>query len=172
MKTISADEFAKRVQEDNPFILDVRDPDEFLTKFIPNSKILPLDELRSRINEIPKDQTVYLLCQCGNRSAKAISELEALGYSNVINVEDGIEGYEKRGGATQSKRKGFTLARQAQITYGFLTLLGIILASFVHSKIIWFSTGIAAGLLVAGLTGFCLITAILIRMPWNKDYRT
>lgn len=171
MKTISAKELVSLNKNQNLFILDVRDHDEFVSKHIPESTTIPLDELQNKVNELPKDQTIYLLCQCGNRSAKALQILNKMGFNNTVNVEGGIEKYEKWENNLIKMTKIFSLSRQAQICYALLTLAGIILAYLVHPNFIWFSVVIASGLFIAGITGFCVITTLIIKMPWNKDYR-
>ena len=172
MKTISSQEFADKVKTEQVLIFDVRDYDEYLNKHIPNSKLVPLDEFETHIAEIPSDKEVYLICQCGNRSAKALRMLESVGRNNIFNVLGGIDGFEKHGGIVHRQTKSISISRQAQITYGILILIGIILAKYVHINFMWFSAVIAAALIIAGVSGFCIITAILIKLPWNKDYKT
>ena len=60
-------------------IVDVRTQSEYETMHIKGMHI-PLDELRDRIHEIPKDKTVYVVCQSGLRSYVACRILHAYGY--------------------------------------------------------------------------------------------
>lgn len=73
-------------------IIDIREKGEYAEgrlKGVPN---IPLSELRERVNEIPKDRTVYLQCRSGQRSYNACLLLQNLGYTNVVNVTGGILG--------------------------------------------------------------------------------
>ena len=59
---------------------------EFENGHIKGAINIPLSELRQRINEIPKDRTVYLHCRTGQRSYNATLALQNLGFNNVVNI--------------------------------------------------------------------------------------
>jgi len=71
------------------FLLDVRTPQENSTQAIPGSYLIPLQELGSRMNELPKDKDIVVYCRVGNRSAYACSHLSRMGYT-VKNLEGGF----------------------------------------------------------------------------------
>lgn len=72
--------------------LDVREPYEEPQPQNSNILSIPLNQLEKRHLEIPKDQQVYVVCQSGIRSMKAIEYLKAnYGFTNLVNVEDGIQ---------------------------------------------------------------------------------
>ncbi len=73
-------------------IIDVREKYEYEAGHIINSINIPLEELRDRINEIPKDKPVYINCRSGQRSYLAIMILQNLAYDNVYNVAGGFLG--------------------------------------------------------------------------------
>jgi hypothetical protein len=58
--------------------------------------------------------------------------------------------------------------RQVQITVGFLTGLGGLLALTVNKFFAIIPLVVGSGLLFAGLTGFCGLAQVLAKMPWNK----
>ncbi|WP_419866828.1 YgaP family membrane protein [Altericroceibacterium endophyticum] len=58
--------------------------------------------------------------------------------------------------------------RQVQITAGTLILIGVLLAAFVAPGFIWLSGFVGAGLLFAGLSGWCGMATLLSAMPWNR----
>ena len=62
------------------FLLDVRTPTEFSNGHIEGSVNIPVDELRSRLDEVPRDRHVRLICQSALRSYIAARVLEQLGY--------------------------------------------------------------------------------------------
>lgn len=74
------------------FILDVREPDEIATGKIPGAHTIPLGDLSAREGELPKDETIYVVCRSGNRSQKACEYLESRGY-DCVNVAGGMLAY-------------------------------------------------------------------------------
>lgn len=72
-------------QETDYIILDVRRPDEFAEKHIPNAINVPNETIGSDpIPELPKeDQLILVYCRSGNRSKQASEKLAALGYTNI-----------------------------------------------------------------------------------------
>ncbi len=70
-------------------LMDVRSPEEFATSTIPLAINIPVDELRGRLNELPKDKNIYIFCQIGLRGYLAQRILIQNGYKNVRNVSGG-----------------------------------------------------------------------------------
>src|SRR5688500_16719827 len=75
---------------DTPFILDVREPNEYQINRIPGSVLIPLGELPRRYQELPKDREIISQCKMGGRSAKAMDFLKSVGFTNVKNLKGGI----------------------------------------------------------------------------------
>jgi len=75
------------------WILDVREPVEFELGSIPTAHNIPLSELRSRINEIPKDQTIHVYCQLGIRAYTSCRILTQAGFT-VKNLDGGYKSYQ------------------------------------------------------------------------------
>jgi len=68
-------------------LLDVRNQDEFDAFSIPNSTLIPVDELESRLSELPdKDADIIVFCRAGRRSAIAADILISNGYTNVYDM--------------------------------------------------------------------------------------
>ena len=65
-------------------LLDVREPDEYLSGHIPGAINIPLGEIEG--TDIPKDTPLYIYCLMGSRSARAAQILAELGYSNVRSI--------------------------------------------------------------------------------------
>jgi len=88
---ITVEELQQKLQQQHPITLvDVREPEEYETAHIEGSHLIPLGELMSRINELPHDQEIALLCHSGGRSAQALLWLRKAGFSKLYNVEGGI----------------------------------------------------------------------------------
>lgn len=75
------------------FILDVREPDEIAAGKIPGAHTIPLGELSVREDELPKNETIYVICRSGNRSKKACNHLSGRGFQ-CVNVAGGMLAYE------------------------------------------------------------------------------
>lgn len=87
-------------------IIDIREKNEYAEGHLKGVPNIPLSELRERVDEIPKDRTVYLQCRSGQRSYNACLLLQNLGYTNVVNVTGGILGismYEYFNDKTQNR---------------------------------------------------------------------
>lgn len=77
----------------NVFLIDVRTPEEFEQGHLENAQNINLfdTDFNQKFSAIPKDETIYVYCKVGGRSAKAQERLLSLGYSNVINLEGGYD---------------------------------------------------------------------------------
>ena len=74
------------------FLLDVREDDEWTAGHAPDAVHVRLGDLGARVDELPRDREVYVICRTGNRSAYATQALTAGGL-NAINVGDGMTGW-------------------------------------------------------------------------------
>jgi NADPH-dependent 2,4-dienoyl-CoA reductase/sulfur reductase-like enzyme/rhodanese-related sulfurtransferase len=70
-------------------LLDVRSPEEYGRGTIPGAINIPVDELRSRLAELPKVKHIYIFCQIGLRGYLAQRILTQNGYENVRNISGG-----------------------------------------------------------------------------------
>jgi adenylyltransferase/sulfurtransferase len=75
---------------ETPFILDVREPNEYQINRIQGSTLIPLGELPRRYQELPRDREIIAQCKMGGRSAKAQDFLKSVGFTNVKNLKGGI----------------------------------------------------------------------------------
>ncbi|HOK08869.1 MAG TPA: FAD-dependent oxidoreductase [Candidatus Hydrogenedens sp.] len=73
----------------NAYILDVREPDEAEAGAIPNATLIPVDQLRMRVNEIPRDKPIITYCAVGLRGYIAYRFLKQQGF-NVYNLNGGF----------------------------------------------------------------------------------
>jgi NADPH-dependent 2,4-dienoyl-CoA reductase/sulfur reductase-like enzyme/rhodanese-related sulfurtransferase len=73
----------------NAMMIDVRNPDEVMSGAMEGSINIPLDTLRSNLNNIPKDKTIFVYCAVGLRGYLAQRILLQNGYKNVINLSGG-----------------------------------------------------------------------------------
>ena len=74
------------------FLLDVREDDEWTAGHAPDAVHVRLGELGARVDELPRDREVYVICRSGARSAYAAQALTAGGV-HAVNVADGMTGW-------------------------------------------------------------------------------
>lgn len=79
-----------------PLVLDVRTPEEYRQGHIEGSVLIPLDELSSRMQEVPADREVLVICRSGARSGVATSQLRSAGY-NAFNISGGLMSWVRSG---------------------------------------------------------------------------
>lgn len=71
------------------FVVDVRTQEEWDQYHVPNTTLIPLDQLPNRLNEIPKDKEIVVICHSGNRSKQGRDILVNAGY-NAASVNGGL----------------------------------------------------------------------------------
>ena len=92
MQEISATELKQRLDAGEDIqIIDVRQPDEFAFAKIEGTKLIPLGEVISRMDEIDESRETVVHCKMGGRSAKAIEALQRAGFKgSLTNLVGGI----------------------------------------------------------------------------------
>ncbi|MBI5928007.1 MAG: rhodanese-like domain-containing protein [Chloroflexi bacterium] len=93
---ISVSEAAK-MRDDGAFILDVREPDEWADFHIPGATLIPLGELASRVDELPKDQNIVVVCRSGNRSQQGRDILRDAGFDKITSMTGGLTEWRSAG---------------------------------------------------------------------------
>lgn len=87
------------------FVLDVREQDEWDAGHLPAALHVPLHELPRRLDEVPADREVLVVCRVGGRSAQAVAWLAAQGR-DAVNVEGGLEAWSAvHGGLRRPERR-------------------------------------------------------------------
>lgn len=83
----------KDINRDESLVLDVRTQDEYSMGAISGSVNIPLDDLRRRMNEIPRDKTIYIYCAVGLRGYLAYKILSQSGFNDLRNLSGGYKTY-------------------------------------------------------------------------------
>ena len=83
-----AEETLETTQASNPILIDVRTDAEWNDGYIETAIHIPLDKILQKIEFATenKEQTIYLYCRSGQRSAKAEKALQSIGYTNAKNI--------------------------------------------------------------------------------------
>jgi rhodanese-related sulfurtransferase len=79
------------------YILDVREPSEWVDYHVPGSTQIPLGSLASRVNEVPKDKEVVVVCHSGNRSQTGRDILLKAGFTRVTSMSGGLVAWGNQG---------------------------------------------------------------------------
>jgi rhodanese-related sulfurtransferase len=88
---------ASQKRDQGAFILDVRQPEEWTSFHIPGATLIPLGELPNRLNEVPKDKQVVVVCRTGHRSASGRDILLKAGFTNVTSMAGGVTQWQAQG---------------------------------------------------------------------------
>lgn len=155
-------------------LVDVRTPVEFREAHIEFADNVPLDELKpARFAAVRGESTaepLYVICQSGGRGEQACEKFTKAGFTNVVNVEGGMQAWIQAGlpVVVRSRNNVISLERQIRIAAGSLVLLGATLGWFLHPGFVGISAFVGAGLIFAGITNTCGLGLLLARMPWNR----
>ncbi len=94
---IAATDVAARLAgaaDQRPVVVDVREPDEWAEGHIADAQHIPLGQLAARMDEIPRDRDVVLVCHSGQRSAVATAMLQRAGFTRASNLTGGMVAWE------------------------------------------------------------------------------
>jgi rhodanese-related sulfurtransferase len=99
VQAITPQELDQRLKTREPLLMvDVRSPEEYEQDgHIAGSRLLPLPMLARRLNELPTDRPIILVCRSGNRSEVACEQLMSQGFSDVINLTGGMIAWRRAG---------------------------------------------------------------------------
>jgi rhodanese-related sulfurtransferase len=94
IKQLSATELKNRIQqEDKLFLLDVREPHEFKYASIPDSVLIPLNQIPQRLAELDPQREIVVICHHGMRSQQAANFLVRSGFKAIANLQGGIDAW-------------------------------------------------------------------------------
>ena len=170
LPTITAARAAEMLRAGEALLVDIREADERARTHIPGTAHLPLSRLAEAELAVQQGKPVIFHCASGRRTAENAARLgERAGDCGAYIVEGGIDGWRRAGLPVNENRSApLPLMRQVQIGAGSLVLLGVLLGAFVAPGFYGLAAFVGAGLVVAGVTGFCGMANILAVMPWNK----
>ncbi|WP_229693611.1 rhodanese-like domain-containing protein [Lentzea pudingi] len=77
-------------------LLDVREQDEWDAGHAPGALHVPMSEIGARLEEVPNDVQLYVVCRAGGRSARVTQYLNQTGWE-AVNVEGGMQHWEAAG---------------------------------------------------------------------------
>lgn len=157
---------AKRLIEQGAILVDVRETDEHLRERIPGAQNAPLSRLGTLA---PDSRPVVFHCKSGARTAANAGRLAAASSADAYIIEGGIDAWRNAGLPTaRDERRPIEIMRQVQIAAGTLVLTGLVLGYAVNPAFAGLSAFVGAGLVFAGVSGWCGMAKLLAVMPWNR----
>jgi glyoxylase-like metal-dependent hydrolase (beta-lactamase superfamily II)/rhodanese-related sulfurtransferase len=84
-------------RKDRAFLLDVREPEEYQRGHVDGAVNIPQAELASRLDDLPRERPILVICQTGSRSRYATQFLTQIGYTDVTNVLGGTSAWRRAG---------------------------------------------------------------------------
>jgi rhodanese-related sulfurtransferase len=99
LPTVDVTEAERRIREDpaRPVLLDVREMNEFVEFRAPGALLIPTSTFTGRLDELPDDRPLLVICRTGVRSAAVTGFLARSGRDDVANVAGGMEAWEQAG---------------------------------------------------------------------------
>lgn len=95
MKQMNATELAAWLPENNAMLVDVREAHELANGMLEDAKHIPMNHIPARISELEpaKNSPIVLICRSGQRSMQVGQYLEQAGFSDVINLQGGMNSW-------------------------------------------------------------------------------
>lgn len=171
MKTITATELYTKLKEgmtDKDILIDVRSANEFSIDHIQGAINMPQENIEALQEKLKSYDHIYTYCNSGNRSGQVCAALSHLDLPNLYNLEGGIAEWKRHKYPHFQKKGALPIIRQVHIIAGGGTLVGTLLGAFVSPWFYILPGCMGAGLLFAGVTGFCGMATLLGKMPWNR----
>jgi glyoxylase-like metal-dependent hydrolase (beta-lactamase superfamily II)/rhodanese-related sulfurtransferase len=98
----------------NALLLDVREPAEYAHGHIPGALNLPQADLATRLDELPRDRPIDIICQGGFRSLRSAQFLKQMGFEQVASVKGGTAGWAAAGRTLAGEEERVEPARVAE----------------------------------------------------------
>jgi len=79
------------------YLIDVREDDEWVAGHAPDARHVPMSEVPARLDEVPTEGDVVIVCRSGGRSGRVVEYLRAQGWDNVLNLDGGMKDWAASG---------------------------------------------------------------------------
>jgi rhodanese-related sulfurtransferase len=166
LKTITPAQ-AKALVDKGAKLIDIREPDEHARARIAGAGNMPLSQL-APFGASGAHAVIYH-CKSGGRTVANAVRLSEVAPCKAYLLEGGIDAWRKAGlPVVEDRGQPLELMRQVQIAAGGLVLLGVLLGLVLTPIFIGLSAFVGAGLIFAGVTGWCGMARMLASMPWNR----
>lgn len=166
LKTISPQQARQSVTQ-GAVLVDIRPMDEHAREHIPQSLHAPLG---APAPDFSGASEIVFYCRSGNRTRMNAQTLAACAQGRAAYLlEGGLDAWKRAGLPVAADRsQPLELQRQVQIAAGSMVLAGVVLGTAVSPWFYLLSGFVGAGLVFAGVSGFCGLARVLMKMPWNR----
>ena len=158
---------ALREERPDTALVDVRSRLEFEGARIDGATNIPLEELDARLDEIPEQREVVVVCRTGVRATIAAEALARSGRRARV-LEGGMQAWRRARLPMREGRRRLPVDRQVQLIAGSMILSGVALGTLVNPWFLGIAAFFGAGLTFAGATGTCGLAHVLFKLPWNR----
>ena len=176
MTTVTVTPAEINAQHGKPVLLiDIRSHDEWRREHISGTRSLSLEQLHAGCfseTGLSETDTVIFHCQSGMRTGNAAEKLSQFVYpAQALIMQGGLNAWKAAGyPVIVDRRQPLPLMRQVQIAAGALALGGSLGGLFLTSVLYVIPGFVGAGLMLAGMTGWCGMAKLLTVMPWNREH--
>jgi rhodanese-related sulfurtransferase len=150
-------------------LIDIREADEHARERIPGARHHALSRLDAESPARAGDEVLVFHCRSGARTRGNAARLSAAANCDAYILDGGLDAWKKAGlPVTLDRSQPIDIIRQVQIAAGSLVLMGMLLGTFFSPGFYAISAFVGAGLVFAGVSGFCGMAHLLALMPWNR----
>lgn len=92
---VNPTEFAQKIEIEKGQLIDVRTPKEYKSGYIDGAVNIHLydKDFGERIDELDKNETVYVYCKAGGRSAEAVEIMQEKGFKHIVELDGGMDAW-------------------------------------------------------------------------------
>jgi rhodanese-related sulfurtransferase len=167
-RSASPETVARWLAAGDAMLIDIREPSERARERIPGSVAMPLSSFEAQSERL-RDRVVVFHCKSGGRTRSNAARLSAAGCREAYVLEGGLDAWKRGGFPVDVDRSApIDLQRQVMIAAGALVVLSVTGALTLSPWLIGIAAIVGAGLMFAGVTGFCGLARVLALMPWNR----
>ncbi|MFN4225070.1 MAG: rhodanese family protein [Hyphomonas sp.] len=169
LNKIDANAVAEGLKSGRYHLIDIREPDEYTREHIPGAVSLPLSRAAAADVRLEAGRTAVFHCKSGMRTENNCALLAERVDGDALILDGGIEAWKKAGLPVAANAKApLPMNRQVQITAGLIVLTGTLTGALLHPAGYAVAGFVGAGLIFAGLSGWCGMANVLALMPWNR----
>lgn len=150
-------------------LVDIRSADEYAREHIAHAHHIPMERFAEGAGALQDAKAVIFHCRSGNRTQMNAHVLSACVPCETYVLEGGLDAWKKAGlPVVVDTAQPLELQRQVQIAAGSMIVLGTALGATVAPWFLMIPGFVGAGLVFAGVSGFCGLARLLMKMPWNQ----
>jgi rhodanese-related sulfurtransferase len=168
IQTLSPQAAKALLDQGSALLVDIRPADEHAREHIAAARNIPMDQLPSAAAQL-QGRPLIFHCRSGQRTRLNAQALQACTRSETYVLEGGLDGWKQAGlPVLRDASRPLELQRQVQIAAGTMVAAGTALGTMVSPWFHLLPGFVGCGLVFAGVTGFCGLARLLMKMPWNR----